>query len=257
MVNKNQRSVNVEQELWDAFGTWCFTKGSNRTKELNAFMQSVVNDSVPPDYTEAIAKQVKQITEDKIREIVAIELEKRDRLRTNQHVDIVDTVATVSKVDSSEITELPVKEKLVEQVEQVEQVELKEVDKLDEQDELVELVEQVEPKKVDKLDEQDELVELVEQVEPTELTEPSEKVEVKQTLENEQKKLKRKQENLALLTRHKANVNKKRYTDEQVAKEVGLSQATLEAFRNGRRKPNSEIIKNWGINSDGTRWVRN
>ena len=63
--------------------------------------------------------------------------------------------------------------------------------------------------------------------------------------------------NLAKFKRYKASNNKKGYDDSYVAGKENLSKQTINRYRLGNRSPKTEFIERWGLNWNGSQWVKN
>ena len=62
--------------------------------------------------------------------------------------------------------------------------------------------------------------------------------------------------NIAKFKRYKASDNKKSYDDQYVASQLGVGKETVRRYRKGLRSPKQEFIDAWGLNWNGTQWVK-
>ena len=78
----------------------------------------------------------------------------------------------------------------------------------------------------------------------------------KQKTEDKTTKEDKQAENIAKFKRYKASDNKKSYDDQYVASQLGVGKETVRRYRKGLRSPKQDFIDAWGLNWNGTQWVK-
>ena len=69
--------------------------------------------------------------------------------------------------------------------------------------------------------------------------------------------LSREEVNIAKFKQYSALDNRKSYTDKRVAETEGLKQQTVNRYRRGQRSPKPDFIERWGLNWNGSQWIKN